>query len=61
MQDKLQQDHHHIIATSQKDEVQYIQGRGAQFNTKNRFIKNESTKEHIEGIDIWEEDNVRTQ
>ena len=61
MQDKLPQDHHQIIAATQEEQVQYIPGRGAQFNTINRFIKNESTKEHIEGIDIWEEDNVRTQ
>ena len=37
------------------DEVQYHAGRGAQFNTKNKFLVNEITKEHIEGIDDWEE------
>lgn len=47
----------------QKDPVpdQYLQGRGAQFNTKNRFLKNEQTREHIEGIDDWSEDNSPTQ
>ncbi|MFI5187684.1 MAG: PA0069 family radical SAM protein [Chitinophagales bacterium] len=40
---------------------QYLQGRGAQFNTKNRFLKDERTKEHIEAIDDWEEANVPTQ
>jgi DNA repair photolyase len=35
--------------------VQYLAGRGAQFNTKNRFLKDEKTQEHIEGIDDWEE------
>ncbi|HMG68724.1 MAG TPA: PA0069 family radical SAM protein, partial [Chitinophagaceae bacterium] len=39
----------------------YLQGRGAQFNTKNRFLKNEQTKEHVEGIDDWEETNSATQ
>ena len=44
------------------DETQpYHAGRGAQFNTKNRFLKNEVTKEHIEGIDEWEEANLKTQ
>lgn len=39
----------------------YKKGRGAQFNTKNKFIANEVTKEHIEGIDEWEEPDLRTQ
>lgn len=39
----------------------YHAGRGAQFNTKNRFLKNEVSKEHIEGIDEWEETNLKTQ
>jgi DNA repair photolyase len=39
----------------------YKKGRGAQFNTKNRFITNEVTREHIEGIDDWEEKEVPTQ
>ncbi|WP_256849205.1 hypothetical protein, partial [Pantoea sp. Ft+CA_17] len=39
----------------------YLAGRGAQFNTKNRFLKNEKTREYIEGIDDWEESNVATQ
>ena len=38
-----------------------MQGRGAQMNTKNRFLKNETTREHIEGIDDWTEENVPTQ
>jgi len=40
---------------------QYIAGRGAQFNYKNRFLKNEKTKEHAEGIDDWEEALLPTQ
>ena len=39
----------------------YKKGRGAQFNTKNKFITNQTAKEHIEGIDEWIEPDVRTQ
>jgi DNA repair photolyase len=39
----------------------YIKGRGAQINTKNKFIKNERVKEHIESIDDWTEPNIETQ
>jgi len=39
----------------------YLKGRGAQINTKNRFLKNEKTREHIEGIDDWTEANEATQ
>ncbi len=57
----LKQDHHKVSATLQEENVQYKTGRGAQFNTKNRFITNESTKENVEAIDDWEETNIRTQ
>src|SRR6478672_11373229 len=40
---------------------EYFKGRGAQFNTKNKFLKNEKVKEHVEGIDDWTEPNVATQ
>lgn len=39
----------------------YFKGRGAQINTRNRFLKNEIVKEHIESIDDWTEPNVATQ
>jgi DNA repair photolyase len=39
----------------------YLQGRGAQINTKNKFLKDEKTKEHIEAIDDWEDANIATQ
>src|SRR5678809_1212650 len=39
----------------------YKKGRGAQYNTKNKFLKNEITREHIEGIDEWIEPDVKTQ
>jgi DNA repair photolyase len=73
MSEKLKQDHYKVtpkrteISTPlnneehEAQEPQYLQGRGAQFNTKNRFLKNEKTREHIEGIDDWSEDNSPTQ
>ena len=75
MSEKLQQDHFIVMpkkheatdpATpsddlNQQKPDQYLAGRGAQFNTKNRFLKDERTREHIEGIDDWSEDNTPTQ
>jgi len=60
MSDKLKQDHFKVAAKKQEGQT-YLAGRGAQFNTRNRFLNNETTKEHIEGIDDWEESNVPTQ
>ena len=45
----------------QKPVDTYKHGRGAQFNTKNKFITQETTREHIEGIDEWIDDDVKTQ
>lgn len=42
-------------------ENEYLKGRGAQYNTKNKFITNELTKEHPEAIDDWMESNAKTQ
>jgi len=39
----------------------YKKGRGAQYNTINKFLKNETVREHIEGIDDWIEPNIKTQ
>jgi DNA repair photolyase len=39
----------------------YLAGRGAQFNTKNKFLKDRQVKEHVEGIDDWEVANPNTQ
>ncbi len=39
----------------------YKQGRGAQYNTYNKFSNLKTTQEHIEGIDDWQESNSRTQ
>lgn len=35
-------------------------GRGAQFNPKNRFMGEEYTNEHLEGIDDWEKIQPKT-
>ena len=55
MSEKLQQDHFKVAVKQKEETQQYFAGRGAQINTKNRFLKDEKTKEHIEGIDDWEE------
>jgi DNA repair photolyase len=39
----------------------YKKGRGAQFNTANKFLKNQIVKEHVEGIDDWIEPSVQTE
>ena len=73
MSEKLKQDHFKIVPVKRQppdgdgsDDSwsgpgQYLEGRGAQFNTKNKFIKNEITREHVEGIDDWSNDNSPTQ
>ncbi|MFT3904352.1 MAG: PA0069 family radical SAM protein [Niabella sp.] len=60
-QTKLPQDAAKVSVSGKEPEQQYLHGRGAQFNTRNRFLKDELTKEHIEGIDDWEENNNPTQ
>lgn len=44
----------------EEDADRYLKGRGAQFNPKNRFLKNERVKEHIEAIDEWLDPNPET-
>ncbi|WP_114792094.1 PA0069 family radical SAM protein [Niabella yanshanensis] len=61
MDKKLKQDHFKVAVSSKKEEQQYLQGRGAQINTRNRFLKDERVKEHIEAIDEWDEPNLATQ
>ena len=61
MGEKLKQDHYRVKPGAQPEENQYLQGRGAQFNTKNRFLKEEQTREHVEGVDDWSEQNTPTQ
>jgi len=69
MSEKLQQDHFKVkpkepdqgkTENEQQQQQNYLQGRGAQINTKNRFLKNESVREHIEAIDDWDEPNTPT-
>ena len=47
-------------APEEGDEDQYKKGRGAQFNPKNGFLKNQRVKEHIEAIDEWIDPNPET-
>jgi DNA repair photolyase len=57
----VKQDHLPISDDQSQENDQYLKGRGAQINTKNRFLKDERVKEHVEGIDDWTESNVATQ
>src|ERR1700751_1063788 len=61
MSNQLKQDHYKLNPKEKEEGSQYLQGRGSQINYKNRFLKEEKVKEHIEGIDDWEEKNVATQ
>lgn len=61
MPGKLRQDQVPLSPAGKEETDQYLRGRGAQINTKNRFLKDERTKEHTEGIDDWEESNTPTQ
>jgi DNA repair photolyase len=61
MKNELKQDHYKVSAKEKEEQEQYLHGRGAQFNTRNRFLKDEQTKEHVEAIDDWSEDNTPTQ
>ncbi|TCC86916.1 PA0069 family radical SAM protein [Pedobacter frigiditerrae] len=45
---------------AEENDDNYLNGRGAQFNTSNKFLKNSLAKEHPEGIDDWEEPNSKT-
>jgi hypothetical protein len=44
----------------QEDTNPYLKGRGAQFNPKNRFLKNQLIRSEIESIDDWSEPNPAT-
>ncbi len=61
MSNKLQQDQVPLSPKKKEENDQYLSGRGAQINTRNRFLKDERTKEHIEGIDDWTVSNEPTQ
>ncbi len=40
---------------------EYKKGRGAQFNTPNKFLKTQVKREHVEAIDDWIEEDIHTQ
>ncbi|BAV09176.1 DNA repair photolyase [Filimonas lacunae] len=40
--------------------AEYKKGRGAQYNTRNRFLAHEQVREHVEGIDDWTDNNEAT-
>ncbi len=39
MSNQLQQDHFKVAPEQRAESDKYVAGRGAQFNTKNKFIK----------------------
>lgn len=39
----------------------FIKGRGAQLNTKNRFLPTDYTYQHLEAVDDWEQTVTKTQ
>jgi DNA repair photolyase len=41
--------------------MEYKKGRGAQINTRNRFQRDEKTRENVEAIDDWTDFNAPTQ
>jgi DNA repair photolyase len=49
------------IGGERNENEPYKKGRGAQVNTPNRFLKEERSREHIEGIDEWIEPDTFTQ
>jgi DNA repair photolyase len=60
MNKQLKQDHFKISALGKEDSG-YLSGRGAQFNTKNKFLVNQLAKEEIEAIDDWEKTQKASQ
>ncbi|HLX90089.1 MAG TPA: PA0069 family radical SAM protein [Puia sp.] len=61
MSENLRQDHFKVSGKEKKEGDHYLPGRGAQFNTRNRFNKEEMTREHAEAVDDWEAGNSPTQ
>ena len=61
MSHPLKQDHFKVAPNEKAEDDNYLTGRGAQFNTKNKFLKDQAVKEHIEAIDDWEVPNSATQ
>lgn len=61
MPEELPQDHFKVTARQPAEADQYQAGRGAQINTRNRFLSSEQSRENPEGIDEWEERPLATQ
>jgi DNA repair photolyase len=61
MNTPLKQDHFKVAPQQKEEQQQYLSGRGAQFNTSNRFLKTQQSQEEIESIDDWEKPNLHTQ
>ena len=57
----LKQDHYKVTPKKEEEGDNYKKGRGAQINTKNRFLKDERVREHVEGIDDWTDKQEPTQ
>ena len=61
MNTPLKQDHCKLVPGEKAEEIQYISGRGAQFNTENRFSGTQVAREQIESVDDWEVANPATR
>lgn len=48
------------MKTGEERKNEYLNGRGAQLNTANKYLKNSLSKEHVEGIDDWEISKEKT-
>lgn len=49
------------VGNAEESEDQYKKGRGAQYNTPNRFDATSFEKTHVEAVDDWEEVETKTQ
>jgi len=58
---EINQDHYRVSPKKNEEGDNYQKGRGAQINTKNRFLKDQRVQEHVEGIDDWTEKHEATQ
>lgn len=61
MANKLKQDSVKVRPAKGDPSQQYLHGRGAQVNTKNKYLKTETTQTDMEGVDDWEISNMSTQ
>ena len=46
---------------NQEANENFVKGRGAQFNPKNKFLKGSYVQEQVEGIDDWEQEERKTE